>query len=316
MKTIINGEAPFQVLTQNFSIGPADAYTLQISADGVNYSDLFSVGADVTRMVSDVAAGSFYRLAGNGRDGVVINWMKSCGEGGGSGEAGVASLNGQKGNLTLKTINGNDLLGGGNIEIEGGSSDILKARTEFPSEAEDGDVVAIKGGENGVYQYVVDGEGTKWLRLNLALDYFREQMDAEGVDRWVFHIANTNEPALSTDRWTWQLGPDKNSKTWVLGNEIGGDEFVYLYDNVRAKMGDDMLILDVIYDDWQYIDPYNQAVEDSEEIIESGEVRKWKPVGNGGGVQSDEISKIKVLTQDEYEALEDKDMGTLYIIKD
>lgn len=51
---------------------------------------------------------------------MIINKYK--GQGGGGGVAGVSSLNGQTGALTTKTINGNDILGSGDITIEGGSS--------------------------------------------------------------------------------------------------------------------------------------------------------------------------------------------------
>lgn len=85
MITKIQGEAPFQVLTNNFSISPSqEGYTLQISADGVNYSNLFSVGANVTRLVTGVAANSYYRLLGNASE-VTINWMKTCVTEGGGG---------------------------------------------------------------------------------------------------------------------------------------------------------------------------------------------------------------------------------------
>lgn len=85
MITKIQGEAPFQVLTNNFSISPSkEGYTLQISADGVNYSNLFSVGANVTRLVTGVAANSYYRLLGNNSE-VSINWMKTCVTEGGGG---------------------------------------------------------------------------------------------------------------------------------------------------------------------------------------------------------------------------------------
>lgn len=84
MKITINGEQQFQVLATNFSISPSNAdYTLQISADGQNFSDLFRVSAGQTRMVTGVANGSYYRLKGNGTE-VVINWRTQCkGEGGG-----------------------------------------------------------------------------------------------------------------------------------------------------------------------------------------------------------------------------------------
>ena len=43
--------------------------------------------------------------------------------GGGSASAGVNSLNGLQGDLQLKTINGNEIIGSGDITIEGGSYD-------------------------------------------------------------------------------------------------------------------------------------------------------------------------------------------------
>ena len=52
----------------------------------------------------------FINLVGNG--------------GGGSTTAGVNSLNGQKGDLKIKTVNNNDLLGEGNIEIQAGVTSV------------------------------------------------------------------------------------------------------------------------------------------------------------------------------------------------
>lgn len=48
------------------------------------------------------------------------NVANSAGGGGGSASAGVNSINGFQGDLTLKTVNGNSLIGSGNITIEGG----------------------------------------------------------------------------------------------------------------------------------------------------------------------------------------------------
>lgn len=79
----IEGQQPFQVLSDNFSISPAtEAYILQVSADGENYTDLFAVAAGVTRMITGVAAGSFYRLKNNVGE-VSINWRKDCSAGDG-----------------------------------------------------------------------------------------------------------------------------------------------------------------------------------------------------------------------------------------
>ena len=91
MRITINGAQPFQVLATNFSIGPSnEGYTLQISADGRNFSDLFTVPANTTRMVTSVANGSTYRLNGNNSE-VVVNWERQCSDGGsgGSGSGGT-----------------------------------------------------------------------------------------------------------------------------------------------------------------------------------------------------------------------------------
>lgn len=90
MITKISQEQPFQVLTNSFSISPSSSgYDLEISADGKNYTKLFTVAANTTRLVTGVAANSYYRLKGNTDDEVVVNWMKQCvteGGGGGGGD--------------------------------------------------------------------------------------------------------------------------------------------------------------------------------------------------------------------------------------
>ena len=90
----IQGEQPFQVLSTNFTISASESgYDLYFSADGVNYSKLFTVGANVNRQVTQVAAGSYYYLEGN-TDTVTVNWMANCysgGDGGGSYVLPVAS---------------------------------------------------------------------------------------------------------------------------------------------------------------------------------------------------------------------------------
>lgn len=130
MITKITGETPFQVLTNNFSISPSnEGYTLQISADGVNFSNLFSVGANVTRLVTGVAANSYYRLLGN-QSAVQINWMKTCVTEGGGGASGTE----------------------------------LQPVSEFPL-ADEGTVVAYTGSSSasGVYQY----NGSEWVPVGV-----------------------------------------------------------------------------------------------------------------------------------------------------
>lgn len=145
MITKIQGEQPFQVLTNNFSISPSqEGYTLQISADGKQYSNLFSVGAGVTRLVTGVAANSYYRLLGNNSQ-VSINWMKTCVTDGGGGNAGE-----------------------------------LEPVTEFPLGAAEGTVVALVSGDTmGVYQY----DGEEWIPVACDMSQYALAADVNDFER-------------------------------------------------------------------------------------------------------------------------------------
>lgn len=132
----ITGEVPFQVLATNFSISPStEGYTLQISADGVNYTDLFAVGANVTRMVTGVANGSYYRLSGNNST-VSINWRSQCTDGQSGGGGGEGSQ-GPMGPMGPQGVQGP--AGSG----EAGDSHILKVSSSAPSGLSEGDVYAL-----------------------------------------------------------------------------------------------------------------------------------------------------------------------------
>ena len=126
MMTKINGETPFQVLSPAFSISPSNqSYVLNISADGKNFSPLFSVASGVTRLVSNVAPGSYYKLAGNASE-VIVNWRTTCVSEGGGGASGTE----------------------------------LQPVSDFPADAAAGTVIAYSGSSSaaGVYQY----DGTNW----------------------------------------------------------------------------------------------------------------------------------------------------------
>ena len=161
----IQGEAPFQVLASNFSIGPSnEGYTLQISADGVNYSNLFSVGANVTRMVTGVANGSYYRLNGNNSI-VSVNWERQCNDGGGGGGSSQYA----------------ESAGTANFADISNSTRLLDGVADFPQDANNGDVVAIgedqrKGAKSGtkrplpstgIYQY----DGSAWTPIGGETDF-------------------------------------------------------------------------------------------------------------------------------------------------
>ena len=127
----VQNEAPFQVLTGAFTIGPSETgYELQVGATPRNFTTLFSVGANTTRMVTNVANGSYYRLKNNVGE-VTVNWSKTCVEPGGSG----------------------------------GSGTELSPVTEFPEGAEAGTVVAYNGtaSASGVYQYT----GEEWVPVGV-----------------------------------------------------------------------------------------------------------------------------------------------------
>ena len=87
MIIIVKNEAPFQVLTGAFTIGPSPTgYELQVGATPDSFTTLFSVGANTPRMVTNVANGSYYRLKNNVGD-VKVNWSRTCidNQGGGGG---------------------------------------------------------------------------------------------------------------------------------------------------------------------------------------------------------------------------------------
>lgn len=164
MITKITGEQPFQVLTNNFSISPSsEGYTLQISADGTNFSNLFTVGAGVTRLVTGVAANSYYRLSGN-QSKVSVNWMKTC------------------------------------VTEGGAAGNELTPVTEFPLNADPGTVVALASGDTyGIYQY----DGTNWNEAGADVDLSAYWTSAETqsaitvVEDHLFDVEQVTASALT-----------------------------------------------------------------------------------------------------------------------
>lgn len=86
MQVKVMNEAGFQILTSAMSIGPSQTgYVLEVSADGKNFSPLFSVAANTTKMATGLAPNAYYRLKGNVGE-VIVNWSRSCvTEGGAAG---------------------------------------------------------------------------------------------------------------------------------------------------------------------------------------------------------------------------------------
>lgn len=114
MRLIISGEQPFQILGTSFGVSASESdYTILYSIDGQTYTTLKSVSAGENVNISGRAIGTFYKLSGNTST-VEVVYGKTCEE-----IAGVGSINGETGEISLKTINGNSIIGEGNIVIEG-----------------------------------------------------------------------------------------------------------------------------------------------------------------------------------------------------
>lgn len=140
----ITGEAPFQVLATNFSISPSQQdYTLQISADGTNYSDLFTVSAGQTKMVTNVANGSYYRMKNNTSE-VSINWRTQCNDGQGGGGGGSQYILPP---ATQQTLGGIKVGSGLTVQADGTLSANGGADPEAIQEAIDANNTLIEEGE-------------------------------------------------------------------------------------------------------------------------------------------------------------------------
>lgn len=190
MRIKINREQPFQVLATNFSIGPSSSgYDLQISADGVNFTTLFSVGANVTRMVTGVANGSTYRLASNTDEDVIVNWFRQCddgGSGGGSGAQGPEGpqgATGTQGATGAQGPQGEAAQGGGDAHTLLAVSDLNDSSLDA---AEGGDVRAKYTQNSEIVSTggTVDSEGETFPSDgSLAVKYVGEFDDIDGL-RW------------------------------------------------------------------------------------------------------------------------------------
>lgn len=68
----INGEAPFQVLSNSFAIHSDVEFTLQYSADGINYTDWSaSTPKGENCVVNNVANGMYFKLKNNEGDATI-----------------------------------------------------------------------------------------------------------------------------------------------------------------------------------------------------------------------------------------------------
>lgn len=237
----ITGEAPFQVLATNFSISPSqEDYTLQISADGTNYSDLFTVSAGQTKMVTNVANGSYYRLKNNASE-VSINWRTQCndgqgGGGGGVGPQGPAGPQGPQGPAGADGTNGADGAQGpqgpaGQDGIEQAPT-VLKSVSALPESAETGDVVALASESEGLPLGILfeerndlgENEDQVGGRFSFPVGAFDEIEETDAI--YVGKVTTPNDTELSL---------------YIYGNEwrTGGAVFTDAGGNISISMGPD-----------------------------------------------------------------------------
>lgn len=75
MVKYINAEQPFQVLAHSFSVGFTNGYTLQYSADGVNYTAYTAATpANEVLIVNGVGKDMWFKLSGNTNTATTINF--------------------------------------------------------------------------------------------------------------------------------------------------------------------------------------------------------------------------------------------------
>lgn len=332
MITKIIGEQPFQVLANNFSISPSnEGYTLQISADGKQYSNLFTVGAGVTRLVTGVAANSYYRLSGN-QSNVSINWMKTC------------------------------------VTEGGGDSSELQPIDYFPLDAVEGTVISYTGSSSasGVYQF----DGNEWTEVGADIDlspYWtsaQTQSAITAVEDHLYDVEEVTASALtelhdniqelsgttSSIQDTFSAYTPTTGFSTINGSAItnGGDIVIQgggggsteeIELPIAAAVNDLKSNIDIRLDQQyykkkevdniaarktepgqvdaqikEYVDPAIAEVNDN---IEDKELATSAALNdlNTNKVSGVGITKIQSISQADYDALAVKDPATLYIIK-
>lgn len=119
---------------------------------------------------------------------------------GGGGTAGVNSINGQSGDLKLKTINNNDLLGEGNIEIQGGGG--VAGVSSVNGKTGDVRIVQPFWSEAAVkcsidFRFKIDESGNETIESVIPRSY--RTVDLGGVEKNIFFQSDysTDETQLA-----------------------------------------------------------------------------------------------------------------------
>lgn len=309
IKTIKN-EAPFQVLSGAFTIGPSPTgYELQVGATPQSFTTLFSVAANTPRMVTNVANGSYYRLKNNVGD-VKVNWSHTCidNQGGGGGNAGE-----------LEPVN------------------------EFPVDAPAGTVVALASGDTvGVYQF----DGTDWAPIgggDMSNYYTKAETDAAITSATQDFVTEADITAATSpiqeqlddiERVTATALTELHSSILELSGATG-DFATEAYVNAAITSATQDFVTEedlTGYTSQQDFQDFQNAISVKEEVIASaitelhdsipdvsdfvtsGDVATQISTATADMVESTSISTIWKGTQAQYDAITTKDPNTFYII--
>ena len=278
----------------------------------------------------------------------------------------MESLNGQKGALTLKTVNGNELTGDGNIEIKAGVESV---------NGETGNVIVkslkYKQVSNANRKEVYDDVKAHWSNASGYTGNYVYYYQKDNIDQIIFDEVKFEGDRVWFNSATlyYTSGQVHNPRMRLLCCFFNSDEEIRINENDRVVSdvngmryrcggvindGDSISFTTNIYGNG--FDIYNSTetgmhdglfdaqfdsgiggykgntpaniFTDGTDVFMSFDVVDnhyvYKKVDNSwvfvsrtkiGGVQSSEISNIKVLTQAEYDALTTKDENVLYCIK-
>jgi len=230
MTTKVSREQAFSVLATNFSISPSTSgYTLQISADGINYTNLFAVGANVTRMVTGVASGSYYKLAGNTDTDIIVNWQAQCNDGqGGGGGSYVLPAATQSTLGGIKVGDGLSVTSDGTLSAEGGSGVV------FVNSLSDAKAAAAEVGTLvGVYKE----EGLTFYQVPINTNFKSDKILVDGDTDFSNARINVRNGSNSSTSVTlgrtngkWTKLDGRSFGVWYLDGEELGNNVTGEYD--------------------------------------------------------------------------------------
>ena len=328
MQVKVKNEAGFQILASAMSIGPSQTgYVLEVSADGKNFSPLFAVSANTTKMATGLAPNAYYRLKGNVGD-VVVNWRTSC------------------------------------ITEGGGDSSELQPIDYFPLDAVEGTVISYTGSSSasGVYQF----DGNEWVAVVDLDPYWTSAQTQSAITAVEDHLYDVEEVTASAltelhdniqelsgttssiqDKFS-AYTPTTGFST-INGSAItnGGDIVIQggggnteeielpiaaavndLKGNIEARLNQKYYTRQEVNDiaarktepgqvDAQIKDYVDPAIAEVNETITDKELPVSAALNdlNTNKVSGVGITKIQSISQADYDALTVKDPATLYIIK-